>query len=324
MSRAEPSVWLSHVPIFLTLAAVLVLSGVSIFVGVGDIFANRVDSLHLVLASRLPRTFAVLLTGASLAVAGLVMQTLARNRFVDPMIAGTGQSAALGILAVTLYAPQSSLILKVLVGSLAAFIGTAVFLLLARRLPPTEPHLVPLFAIIYGGIVGAFTTAFAWHTDLLQFLDVWMNGEFSGVVRGRYETLWATAVLVISAWWVADRLTILSLGRETSIGLGLNYTIVLQIGLLIVSLIAGLTVATVGALPFVGLVVPALVSRITGDDVRRAIPLVAAGGAGLVLMSDLLGRIIRFPYEIPAGTILGVVGAIAFLAILFSRSFRHA
>lgn len=324
MSQAESYAGQKPLPVLLILLALIGLSVVSIFTGVGDIASKGTEGPNLIWISRLPRTAAVLLTGASLAIAGLVMQTLARNRFVDPMIAGTGQSAALGILATTVYAPAASLILKVLAGSVSAFVGTAIFLSLSRRLPPAQPHLVPLFAIVYGGIVGALTTAFAWYTDLLQYLDIWMNGEFSGVMKGRYETLWGTAVLMLVAWWVADRLTILSLGRDTSIGLGLNYTTVLQIGLLIVSLIAGFTVATVGILPFVGLIVPAVTSRLIGDDVRGAIPLVAAGGAGIVLVSDIIGRIIRFPYEIPAGTVMGVVGAMAFLTILFNRAYRHA
>ncbi|WP_018689327.1 ABC transporter permease [Ahrensia kielensis] len=311
--------------ITLGIAALLLLSLCSLAVGVGDIFSdNSAANIELMLSSRLPRTLAVLLTGASLAIAGLVMQSLARNRFVDPMIAGTGQSAALGILLITILAPQSTIMVKVLVASFTAFLGTALFLTLARKVSSKDPYMIALFAIIYGGIVGALAVAIAWHYDLLQFLDVWMSGEFSGVMRGRYETLWFIGVVMLAAWWVADRLTILALGRDTSIGLGLDYKSTLQIGLVIVSVISGLTVATVGALPFIGLIVPAAVSRLIGDDVRRAIPMVALGGALLVLVSDLIGRLIRFPYEIPAGTIMGVVGAAAFLMLIFSRSFRHA
>ncbi|WP_340159266.1 iron chelate uptake ABC transporter family permease subunit [uncultured Hoeflea sp.] len=300
------------------------LSGVSLGVGVGNVFSgDAAANLDLVLSSRLPRTLAVVLTGASLAIAGLVMQSLVRNRFVDPMISGTGQSAALGILAITILAPATSIFLKVLVASAAACIGTALFLRLVRRLPPEDPYVVALFAIVYGGIIGALATALAWHYDLLQFLDVWMSGEFSGIMRGRYEILWLIAAVMVAAWWVADRLTILSLGQATATGLGLDFKATLRVGLLIVSIVSGLTVATVGALPFVGLVVPASVARLLGDDVRRAIPLVALGGAVLVLVSDICGRLIRFPYEIPAGTVMGVVGAAAFLLLIFNRSFRH-
>lgn len=303
---------------------ILVLCLASLGIGVGDVAgADRQANLDLVLNSRLPRTLAVVLTGASLAIAGLVMQSLVRNRFVDPMISGTGQGAALGILGITILAPTASVFLKVLAASAAACAGTLVFLALVRRLPPGDPYVVALFAIVYGGIIGAIATALAWHFDLLQFLDVWMSGEFSGVMRGRYEILWLIAAAMVAAWWVADRLTILSLGQATATGLGLDFKTTLRIGLIIVSVVSGLTVATVGALPFVGLVVPALISRILGDDVRRAIPVVALGGAVLVLISDVCGRMIRFPYEIPAGTVLGVVGAAAFLFLIFSRSSRH-
>lgn len=296
------------------------LSLASVFVGVGDVFSTSSGSGgHLLLISRIPRTLAALLTGAALAIGGLVMQTLARNRFVEPMTAGTGQSAALGILAITILAPQTSIFVKGIAGSLAAFAGTSVFLILARRLPPEQPFLVPLFGIIYGGIVGALVTGIAWHADMLQFLDIWMNGEFSGVIRGRYELLWITALMVAAAWWVADQLTIMLLGREVSVGLGLNYGAMLQFGLLIVSLTAALTVVTVGAIPFVGLVVPAVISRQYGDDLKSVLPMVATGGAGLVLLSDLIGRLIRFPYEIPVGTVLGVIGAAGFLALIYSR-----
>ncbi|KPB00349.1 ABC transporter permease [Ahrensia marina] len=316
---------LSRMPIAFGATLLFLLSLCSLTVGVSDIFdGNFTANIDLIFSSRLPRTLAVILTGASLAIAGLVMQSLARNRFVDPMTSGSGQSAALGILAVTIFAPQLPILIKVVFASFSAFLGTSFFLALIQKLSPKDPYIVALFAIIYGGIMGALAAAIAWHFDLLQFLDVWMNGEFSGIMRGRYELLWLIAAVMAAAWWVADRLTILALGRNTSIGLGLNYKMTLHIGLVIVSVVSGLTVTTVGVVPFVGLIVPAAVSRILGDDVRRAIPVVALGGATLVLISDLIGRIVRFPYEVPAGTVMGVVGAAAFLALIFNRSFRHA
>ncbi|MDP3523317.1 MAG: iron chelate uptake ABC transporter family permease subunit [Hoeflea sp.] len=312
-------------PLAAGLVLLLALLALSLGVGVGTVTSGDwAANLDLLLTSRLPRTLAVILTGSSLAIAGLVMQSLARNRFVDPMTAGTGQSAALGILAVTILAPSASILIKVLAASAAAFAGTALFLGLIRRLSPRDPYVVALFAIVYGGIVGSLAAAIAWHYDLLQYLDIWMSGEFSGIMQGRYEVLWLIAVALAVVWWVADRLTILSLGHATATGLGLNHRATLQIGLVVVSAVSGLTVATVGALPFVGLVVPAAVSRLLGDDVRRAIPMVALGGALLVLMSDIAGRLVRYPYEIPAGTVMGVVGAAAFLGLIFNRSFRLA
>ncbi|MEO9337719.1 iron chelate uptake ABC transporter family permease subunit [Mesorhizobium sp. SB112] len=305
------------------MATLLLLFLVSLCVGVGD-FSPRgaftdIEALQLLFISRLPRTLAALLAGAGLAIAGLVMQTLVRNRFVEPTTAGTGQSAALGILLVTIFWPSASLPVKTILASLAALGGTSVFLMLAHRLPPTQPFLVPLFGLVYGGVVGAGVTFVAWQADLLQYLDVWTNGEFSGVLRGRYELLWISAVMVALAWWVADRLTIASLGKDVSIGLGLNYARIMQLGLVIISVISALTVVIVGLIPFVGLVVPNIVSRFAGDNLRGALPWVAGCGAALVLGCDIIGRLLRFPYEIPVGTILGVVGAIIFLWLLFGR-----
>jgi iron complex transport system permease protein len=305
--------------------ALLALFAASLFIGVSDVSPGQLgdpEALRLLLTSRLPRALAAVLAGGGLAIAGLVMQTLARNRFVEPTTAGTAQSAGLGILLVTLLLPEASLPLKTVAASIAALAGTSVFLALAHRLPPTQPFLVPLFGLVYGGVIGAGVTFVAWQADLLQFVEVWTQGEFSGVLRGRYELLWIAGAMVALAWWTADRLTILSLGKSASIGLGLDYTRMLQIGLLIVAVISALSVVVVGIIPFVGLVVPALVSRFAGDNLRSTIPWVAGGGAALVLACDILGRLIRYPYEIPVGTVLGVVGALLFLALLFARPVR--
>lgn len=320
-ARAMPAPFAGGAPF--RWGALAFLSLLSLFVGVGELtpgmLARDPAAWDLLFTSRLPRTLAVLLTGGGLAIAGLVMQTLARNRFVEPATAGTAQGAALGVLAATILAPAASLLVKSLAASAAALVSTSVFLAFAHRLPPTQPFLVPLFGLVYGGVLGAVATFVAWNADLLQYVEIWLNGEFSGVLRGRYEVLWLAAICMAVAWWVADRLTILSLGRDASIGLGLDYGNMLRLGLFIVSVVTAVTVVVVGVIPFVGLVVPALVSRLSGDNLRVTIPRCAGLGAGLVLACDLAGRLLRFPYEIPVGTVLGVVGALLFLAILYRR-----
>ncbi|KQU62793.1 iron ABC transporter permease [Aminobacter sp. DSM 101952] len=302
------------------------LFALSLCIGVDDMSLDRIatdaGALQLLLVSRLPRTVAVVLTGAGLAIAGLVLQILVRNRFVEPITTGTGQSAALGVLAVTLLFPTASIGAKTLAASATALAGTSIFLAIAHKLPPTQPFLIPLFGLVYGGVIGAAVTFIAWQTDLLQYVDVWTNGEFSGVLRGRYELLWILAAMVALAWWVADRLTIASMGREVSVGLGLDYRRIVQLGLVMVAVISSLAVVVVGMIPFVGLVVPNLVSRLMGDNLKSALPWVAVTGATLLLACDIIGRVIRYPYEIPVGTVLGVVGSGLFLWILFGRTQR--
>lgn len=293
-------------------ALLLPLAGASLLLGVADLGA-QVFAL-----SRLPRTLAVLLTGAALAIAGVVMQQLVRNRFVEPGTTGTAEGAALGLLAITLWAPGAALWLKMAVASLSAMAATALFLRLIRHLPPREVLLVPLVGIVFSGVLGALVTFIGWQTDLLQMIGIWlMTGEFSGVIAGRYELLWLAGGAAALAWAAADRFAILSLGREAALGLGLSPEAVMRLGLVVVSVTMALVIVTVGMIPFVGLVVPNIVSRLLGDNLRATLPVTALAGAALVLACDLLARLIRYPYEVPVGTVLGVLGSALFLWLLY-------
>lgn len=309
-------------PTFFLIGLLVPLSAASLLIGAAGIgFADLGSDPQMALimtVSRLPRTLAVILTGAALAIAGVVMQQMVRNRFVEPGTTGTAESAALGLLAVTLIAPAAPIWVKMVVASLAAMAGTALFLRLIRRLPPREVLLVPVVGIILSGVLGAIVTFIGWQTDLLQLIGIWlMTGEFSGVIAGRYELLWLAGAAAALAWFAADRLSILGLGREATTGLGLNPDAVMRLGLVVVSVVTALVIVTVGMIPFVGLVVPNIVARRMGDNLRATLPVTAAGGATLVLVCDIIGRLVRFPYEVPVGTILGVVGSVLFLWLLY-------
>ncbi|KIC47845.1 iron chelate uptake ABC transporter family permease subunit [Tateyamaria sp. ANG-S1] len=306
------------------LAALCLLS---LFVGV--IPVTPIDVLHdraaweLLRDSRVPRTLAVVIAGGTLAVCGALLQSMVRNRFVEPMTTGTGQGAALGILLTTWALPEAGLLAKMALASAAALLASAGFLTIVQRLPPTQPLLIPLVGLIYGGVLGAAVTFIAYQGDMLQYIDVWMNGEFSGVLRGRYELLWIAALVAALTYAAADQFAILGLGRTASINLGLNYQQVMIIGLLAISIVTALVVVTVGAIPFLGLVVPNVVARYAGDNLRRTLPMIAGGGAALVLLSDILGRLLRHPFEIPVGTVMGILGAALFLWLLY-RPKSHA
>lgn len=305
-------------------AVVLALAAGSMFVGVSDVslpalLAGDPATTETFWISRLPRTLAVVLAGMSVAVAGLIMQLMARNRFVEPSTVGTLESATLGILVVTVVAPASPLLVRMAVASAFAVVGTALFLAILRRLPARNTLLVPLVGIMLGGIIGAVTTFFAYRYDLLQTLSNWMVGDFSGVLRGRYELLWIVAILMVLGMLAADRFTVAGMGQDFTTNLGLNYAKTMRLGLVIVSLISAVVVTTVGAVPFLGLVVPNIVSLMVGDNLRRAVPWTALFGAGFVLICDIIGRTIRYPYEVPVGMVMSVVGVILFLALLLRK-----
>ncbi len=303
-------------PVVLALIALACLAGLSLLIG-----ASRLDgnAWQLLAISRAPRTLAALLCGAAMAVAGVIMQQLVRNRFVEPSTTGTTEGAMLGLLLVTLIAPGAPVIVKMSVAALAALGGVVGFLALIHRLSPRDPFMVPLIGLIWSGILGAGATWFAWQADLVQYLGNWMTGDFSGVLAGRYELLWLAGAIAVLAYLSADALTVTGLGAARARALGLDHRRAMQLGLGAVALVTALVVVTVGAVPFVGLVVPNLVSRLMGDNLRRTLPVVALGGAGLVLAADIVGRLIRWPYEIPVGTVVGVAGAAVFLWILNTR-----
>lgn len=308
---------------------VLVLSAVSLFVGVSDVTLPQLlsgdpDAWQMLWVSRVPRTLAVLLAGTAVAVAGLIMQLMVRNRFVEPSTVGTVESATLGILVVTVAIPAAPMMMKMGVASVFALGGTALFLAVLNRLPARNTLLVPIVGIMLGGVIGSVTTFFAYKYDLLQTLSNWMIGDFSGVLRGRYELLWIVAILTVIGYVAADRFTVVGLGADFTTNLGMNYKAIMRLGMVLVSLISAVVVTSVGAVPFLGLIVPNIVSLLFGDNLRRAVPWTALFGAGFVLVCDIIGRTIRYPYEVPVGMVMSVLGAIVFLALLLRTRKRNA
>ena len=310
-------------------AGLVILLGLmtwSLFVGVSHVTWTRLWSdaevRDVFFLSRVPRTLALLLAGSAVSVAGLIMQMLTQNRFVEPSIAGTTQSASLGLLLVMIVNPAAPVIVKMAVATLFALVGTGLFLLVLQRMRIKTPLMVPLTGIMLGAIFSAATTFLAMEFDLLQSLGSWEAGDFSGVLQGRYELLWLTGLLTLLACVIADRFTVAGMGREFAVNVGLNYHQVVFLGMGIIALISGVVIVVVGVLPFLGLIVPNLVSMTIGDNLRRTIPWVALCGGGLVVLCDIIGRLISFPWEIPVSVILGCLGAAIFL-LLILRSRRY-
>ncbi|WP_336294565.1 ABC transporter permease [Bartonella sp. CB169] len=297
------------------------LSLLSIFVGYSDVtfsglLAGDLRMWLVFWQTRIPRTIAALLVGASIALSGMIMQLLARNRFVESSTAGTIESASLGILFVMIVLPDIPVLGKMVIAAIFAMIGTLLFMFLLRQIPLKSILIVPLIGIMLGYVIGSLTNAIADHEMLLPSLQAYLFGSFAMVIDGKYELLWLSLPLCILAYYAADRFTASGLGEDLSNNLGLNYRAVMFFGLFIVASITAVVVCTVGRIPFVGLIIPNLVSNFMGDNMRRSAPWVAISGAGLVLICDILGRIIHPPLEIPISTMMGVIGSFIFIMLL--------
>ncbi|MGN7969419.1 ABC transporter permease [Microbacterium sp. 22296] len=305
----------------LAVIGVVALIVVSLFVGAYDLTSDDFGS-EMFFISRVPRTLALVLAGCAMAVSGLIMQLLTQNRFVEPSTTGTSEWAALGLLVTVLIAPASPLPVRMIVASLVAFVGTMIFIGILQRISLRSSLVVPLIGIMLGAVVSAFTTYLAVSTNSLQMLGTWFMGSFTSIVRGRYEVLWVVAIVVLLVFLYADRITVAGLGRDIATSVGLDHTRVLLIGTGLVAVATGVTTVVVGFLPFLGLVVPNLVSMWRGDNARRNLPWVCIGGVAIVVVCDIVGRLIRMPFEVPVSMILGVVGSAVFITLLLRMRAR--
>lgn len=309
--------------------AVVGLAVWSIFVGVSDVSPRDLLSVdwsderfQILVESRVPRTLALILAGSAMAVSGTILQMVVRNRFAEPSTIGTAEAAKLGFLSVLIFFPDASITMRLIAATGFALLVTAFFLRLLRKLSLQSPLIVPLVGILLGGVINAVATFLAYRFDLLQSLVSWSNGDFSMILRGRYELLWLAFAMTALAYAFADRFTVAGLGNDFATSLGLDYRSVVAVGIVIVSIVTAVVIVTVGMIPFVGLVVPNVISLVMGDNVSRALPWVALLGAGLVLACDIAGRIVNSPYEIPVGTMLGVIASALFLYLLLRRNAR--
>ncbi|MDN5550123.1 MAG: iron chelate uptake ABC transporter family permease subunit [Brevibacterium sp.] len=300
---------------------VLLLLVLSLFTGVYDIFGGD-GGAEMFQITRVPRTIALVLSGAAMAMCGLVMQLLTQNRFVEPTTTGTTEWAGLGLMLTVIVYPDASILARMIGAIIAAFIGTLVFFLFLRRVSLKSSLIVPIIGIMLGAVVGAISTFVAVQTDMLQSLGIWFAGSFTSILRGQYEILWVVVIVVIAVFIAADRFTVAGLGKEVAMNVGLNYNQVILIGTILVAIATGVVTVVVGSLPFLGLIVPNIVSMIRGDDLRSNLPWVCLLGIAIVTICDLIGRVIIMPFELPVSVILGIVGAAVFVGLLLRQRKR--
>jgi iron complex transport system permease protein len=272
--------------------------------------------------TRIPRTIALVLAGAAMSMSGLIMQLMTQNRFVEPTTTGTTEWAGLGLILMMVLVPGAGLLAKMSVAIAFSFVGTMVFFLFLRKVTLRSSLIVPIIGIMLGAVVGSVSTFVALQFDALQNLGVWFAGSFTSVLRGNYEVLWIVLIVGIAVFLVADRLTVIGLGQDIATNVGVNYQRVLLLGTGLVAIATGVVTVVVGNLPFLGLIVPNVVSLIRGDDLRSNLPWVCLLGIAIVTICDLIGRTIIMPFEVPVSLILGIVGAVVFIALLV-RQRRH-
>ena len=317
----------SHLLTVLLLACTVVMSVVSLFVGVIDLdlsalFAGETEQLEILLISRLPRLLAVLCTGVGMSVAGLIMQQLCMNKFVSPTTGATISSAQFGILLALLFMPSSTLWSRAIFAFAAAILGTWIFVWFIQRIQFKDVVMVPLVGIMFGNVIGGVTNYLSYKYEMTQAMSSWLVGHFSMVLRGRYELVYLIVPLVILAFVFANHFNIVGMGKDFSQNLGVNYNLVLFMGLTIAAMITASVVVVVGSISYIGLIVPNLVAMFKGDKIRGTLVDTALFGALFVLSCDVIGRVVIAPYELPIELIIGIIGSLLFIGLLMYR-LRH-
>ena len=302
----------------------IILSLVSIFLGakninIVDVLQGNSDALHLMAVSRFPRLISILVAGSAMSICGLIMQQISQNKFVSPTTGATIDSAQLGIVIAMVLIPGATVMQKAIIAFVFSLAGTLMFMIFLRNLKVKNIVFVPLVGIMFGNIIGSITTYIGYEFDIMQNVGSWMQGNFSMILKGNYELLYLAITLMVLAFVYAHKFTVAGMGEDFATNLGLDYKKIVNLGLIIVSIVTVCVVITAGQIPYIGLIIPNIVSLYKGDNVHENIWDIALFGAIFVLICDIVARIMIYPYELSVGLTVGVIGSAIFLYLILRR-----
>lgn len=305
----------------------IVLLVASMMIGVSDIKIKDIVSFDreawfLLWTSRIPRTLSILLTAVGLSISGLILQTISKNKFISPSVVGVTDSAQLGILIAYLVFGTLSLTFKLVFAFGFAVLGSFVFITILNKIKFKNEIYVPLIGMMFGSIVAAIVSFLAYQFNATQFVDTIGVGSFTTKIAGNYELLYVIVPPLILAFIYMVQFNIIGIGEDFAKNLGVNYKRTMMIGLVIISMVSAAIFVVVGSIPFIGLVVPNLVSIYYGDNTKKNALDIALFGSVFVLIGDILSRVIIYPYEIPVSLTMGLLGSIIFLYLIYRRVYH--
>jgi iron complex transport system permease protein len=276
------------------------------------------DTALMLQEIRIPREVAAIFVGAALAVSGAIMQGLTRNPLADPGLLGltAGANAALAISVA--FFPSTNYFTTMI----ACFIGAAAGTILVFGIGAMKKGgFSPLRIVLAGAAVSTFLYAVAdgigLYFKISKDVSLWTSGGLIGTSWNQLQVIvpFILSGIVVSLFF-SRQLTILSLSEEVATGLGQNITRIKTILFIVIIMLAGASVALVGNMAFIGLMVPHIVRAMVGTDYRLILPMSAITGAIFMMLADTLGRTINAPYETPVVAIVALVGLPFFLIIV--------
>jgi len=280
--------------------------------------SSKEDNVLILREIRLPRELAAILIGAAFAVSGAIMQGVTRNPLADPGLLGLTSGANMALALVFVFIPGLSYFGIMVACFFGAALGAALVILLGST---RRGRLSPIRIVLAGAAVSAFLYAISEGVSIIfkisKDVSMWTTGGLIGTTWGQIQAIAPVILLGIAAALVlSNQVSILSLSDDVATGLGQKLVRIKAILFILVIVLTGASVALIGNMAFVGLMIPHIVRRFAGTDYRYVLPFSALVGAMFMLLADTLGRTIHAPYETPVVAIVAMLGLPFFLFVV--------
>lgn len=306
--------------------------GLSISVGAANIklgtvwnslfhFNGDLTEHQIILDMRLPRALAAALIGAALAVAGAIMQGMTRNPMADSGLLGLNSGAGLALAVCFAFFPGTSFLMMMFYSFAGAAVGAGLVFGIGFM---SKGGMTPVRLTLAGAAVSmllvALSEGIAIYFKVGQDLAFWYAGAVTGTTWTQIEIVapWV-AVGLVGAFALSKSITLLSLGDEVATGLGQRTGLIKAVSMIFVLILAGSAVSLVGAIGFVGLMIPHIARFLVGVDYRWVIPSSAVLGSLLMVFADILARMVNPPHEVPIGALIAVIGVPFFLYLALKQ-----
>ncbi len=311
------------------LAAIVAIGLGSVHISIPDILATLINGRNqegvyttIIWDIRLPRVLLALIIGASIAISGALLQAVMGNPLADPGLTGVTSGAAAFVLLILLANPELTHLIP-----LAAFVGgliaAAIVYALAWRRTGITPITIILSGVavnaLCGGVIGFLSIL---YSDRLPSAVQWMNGSLAAKGNASLQMIYVYAVIGwILAIFAIRKANIIRLGDQVATNLGESVTRIRIMLSILAVFLAAISVAAVGMISFVGLIVPHMARLLVGSDYKYMLPMSMAMGAIVLLIADTGGRTLFAPLDIPAGILMAVIGGPYFLYLMRKRAF---
>ncbi|MED1953895.1 iron ABC transporter permease [Brevibacillus centrosporus] len=278
-------------------------------------FNPDVTQHQIIQEVRLPRLLGGAMVGASLAVAGAIMQGMTLNPLADSSILGLNSGAGFALAICLAFFPGLPFMYLILYSFLGAGLGAVLIFGIGSL---AKGGLTPVRLVLAGAALSAMLSALsegiALYFKVGQDMAFWYAGGVAGTKWYQLEIMFPWIVIaLVGAIAISRSLTMLSLGDEIAKGLGMKTAWVKVVGTLLVLILAGSAVSVVGSVGFVGLIIPHVTRYLVGVDYRWVIPCSAVLGSLLVVFADLAARMVNPPFETPMGALIALIGVPFFL-----------